>query len=148
MRGALPGHDARVSYLAPLGRALFALIFVWFGPSMFDAGSIAKAASKGVPLASIAVPFGGVLAIAGAILVATGYRARIGAAMIAAFLLPVTFFMHAYWTIPDAAAAGVQKVMFLKNLSMLGAALVFVTQGAGPISVDAWLARRRPRGAD
>lgn len=120
-----------VRFLAPIGRVLFGLIFLYFGPSMFEAGSIAKAASKGVPLASLAVPIGGVLAIAGALSVIAGYKARIGAAMLVAFLLPVTFFMHAYWAVPDPAAAMVQKVMFLKNLSMLGAALVFVTQTQG-----------------
>lgn len=134
----------RVRFLAPIGRLLFALIFLYFGPGMFEAASAERAAAKGVPLASIAVPFGGVLAIVGALLVIARFRTRIGAAMIAAFLLPVTFFMHAYWAVPDPAAAMVQKVMFLKNLSMLGAALMLVArEEPDALGVDAWLARRR-----
>lgn len=140
---------APLAFLQPLGRVLYAFIFLYFAPSMFGAAAAAKATSNGVPLAGVAVPIGGVLALAGALSLIAGYKPRAGALLIVAFLLPVTFSMHAFWRIPDAGAAMVQKVMFLKNLSMLGAALVFVTQGAsGPLSLDAWLARRadaRPR---
>jgi putative oxidoreductase len=45
-----------MNYLVVLGRMLYALIFVMAGPGYFSANSIAYAASKGVPLASITVP--------------------------------------------------------------------------------------------
>ena len=46
-----------------LGRFFFALIFLMSGPNHFSKQTIAYAASQGVPLASIAVPFSGVLAL-------------------------------------------------------------------------------------
>jgi uncharacterized membrane protein YphA (DoxX/SURF4 family) len=46
--------------LALLGRLFFALIFLMAGPNHFSSQTIAYAASQGVPLASIAVPFSGV----------------------------------------------------------------------------------------
>ena len=49
-----------------LGRFFFALIFLIAAPSLFTRQTIGYAASQGVPLAAIAVPLAGVLAIAAA----------------------------------------------------------------------------------
>jgi putative oxidoreductase len=57
------------------------------------------------------------------------------------FLVPITFSMHAFWRISDEAMRHVQLAMFMKNLSMIGAALWITQLGAGPWSIDAW--RRR-----
>jgi hypothetical protein len=43
-----------------------------------------------VPLASIAVPLSGVVAIAGGLSILLGYRAKLGAWLIVLFLIPVT----------------------------------------------------------
>src|SRR5258708_2037724 len=80
-----------------LGRVLFALIFLMSGPMHFSSQTIAYAASQGVPLASIAVPFSGVLAIVGGLSILLGYRAKIGAWLIAVFLVvlrPFTIFVR------------------------------------------------------
>ena len=61
-----------------LGRVLFALIFIMSGPNHFAKQTIAYAAAQGVPLASLAVPFSGLMAIAGGLSILLGYRARIG----------------------------------------------------------------------
>jgi putative oxidoreductase len=76
------------------GRLLFALIFLMAGPNHFSSQTIAYAASQGVPLASIAVPLSGVLAILGGLSILLGYRARIGAWLLALFLIGVTPMMH------------------------------------------------------
>jgi len=62
-----------------LGRLLFAMIFVMSGPMHFSSQTIAYAASQGIPLASIAVPLSGVLALAGGLSIVLGFHARIGA---------------------------------------------------------------------
>jgi putative oxidoreductase len=48
-----------MKYLVLLGRALYTAIFVMSGPNHFSAGAIGFAVSKGVPMASIAVPLPG-----------------------------------------------------------------------------------------
>jgi hypothetical protein len=53
----------------------------------------------GVPLAGILVPFSGVLARLGGLRVGLGYRAKLGAWLLAAFLIPVTLRMHNFWAI-------------------------------------------------
>jgi len=62
-----------------LGRFFFALIFLFAAPNHFSKQTIAFPASQGVPLASIAVPLSGVVAIAGGLSILLGYRAKIGA---------------------------------------------------------------------
>src|SRR3989475_10917900 len=62
-----------------LGRFFFALIFLVAAPNHFTRQTIAFSASQGVPLASIAVPLSGVVAIAGGLSILLGYRAKLGA---------------------------------------------------------------------
>jgi putative oxidoreductase len=123
--------------VALLGRFLFVLIFLMAAPNHFSSQTIAYAASQGVPLASIAVPFSGILALTGGLSILLGYRARIGAWLLVLFLAGVTPMLHNFWTVADPMMRQMQMIMFMKNLSMLGGAL-FITQfGAGPWSLDA-----------
>lgn len=52
------------------------------------------------------------------------------------FLIAVTP-MHKFWGLVDPVMAQMEMVMFLKNLSMLGGALLITQFGAGPWSLDA-----------
>jgi putative oxidoreductase len=126
-------------YATLLGRLLFALIFVSAAPRHFSHEGIQHAADLGVPLAALLVPISGAMAIAGGLAIAIGYRARWGAWLLVAFLVPVTFMMHAFWTLHEPAAIHIQQAMFAKNLAMLGAALLITQLGVGPLTVD-----RRP----
>jgi putative oxidoreductase len=122
--------------LFPIGRVLFALIFVAAAPRHFTTEGIHHAADLGVPLAGLLVRIAGVMAFAGGLSVALGWKARWGAWTLVAFLIPVTWMMHAYWRQSDPAVFHVQQAMFLKNLSMLGAALLLTQFGAGAMSID------------
>jgi putative oxidoreductase len=128
-------HIAR--YAVPVGRVLFAILFVTSGIGHFSQATIAYGAASGVPFASFLIPASGALAIAGALSIALGYRARLGALALIAFLVPVTLTMHQFWNAPDAMTAMMQKVSFLKNTSLVGAALWMAYFGAGPVSLDA-----------
>jgi putative oxidoreductase len=119
-----------------LGRFLFALIFLMAGANHFSKQTIGYAASQGVPLAALAVPLSGVLAIAGGLSILFGYRAKLGAWLIVLFLIPVTFMMHKFWTVTDPMMAQLQMILFMKNVSMLGGALLISQFGAGPFSLD------------
>lgn len=120
-----------------LGRFLFALIFITSGPRHFMSQTIAYAASQGVPLANIAVPFSGLLALLGGLSILVGYRAKIGAWLIVLFLVGVTPMMHNFWAVTDPMMRQMQVVMFFKNLAMLGTALLITQFGSGPWSLDA-----------
>jgi putative oxidoreductase len=120
-----------------LGRFFYVLIFLMAGPFHFSKQEVAYAAAQGVPLASILVPFSGVLAFAGGLSILLGYRAKLGAWLLALFLIPVTLMMHNFWAIPDPMMAQVHMAMFMKNLGLLGGALMISQLGAGPFSLDA-----------
>ena len=125
-----------------LGRAFFALIFLMAALGNFSPQTIQFAQSQGVPLASLAVPASGVLAILGGLSVLLGYRVRVGAWLLVLFLVPVTIMMHSFWAVSDPQMRQMQMVNFMKNVSMLGGALLLTHFGAGPWSLDARRARQ------
>ncbi len=119
------------------GRVLFSLIFLLAAIGHFSHQEIAYAAQQGVPLASLAVPLSGVLALVGGLSVLVGYQAKWGAGLLIVFLVPVTLMLHNFWAVKDPMMAQMQMAMFLKNLSMIGGALLITQFGAGPLSLDA-----------
>ena len=52
------------------------------------------------------------------------------------FLVAVTPMMHKFWTVTDPMMQQMQMIMFMKNLAMLGGALLISQFGAGPWSLD------------
>ena len=79
----------------------------------------------------------GVISLLGGLSVLLGYRAKIGAWLIALFLVIVTPVMHNFWGLADPMIAQVQMINFMKNLSMVGGALLITQFGARPLSLDA-----------
>jgi putative oxidoreductase len=120
-----------------VGRLFYSAIFLASAPMHFTKEVIDKAASQGVPLAEIAVPASGLLAFVGGLSVLLGYRAKWGALALVLFLVPITVMMHAFWAAPDVATMKLQMAMFMKNVSLIGAALLITQFGAGPMSLDA-----------
>jgi len=51
-------------------------------------------------------------------------------------LVPVTFVFHHFWTIADPGARQMGMVDFLKNISIIGGAMMILVHGAGPYSLD------------
>ena len=114
------------------GRILFALIFLVSGFNHFSLVTIDYAASQGVPMAAISVPFFGVIAIVGAVSIMVGYPGRIGALLIIVFLVPVTVFMHRFWSVSDPTMHQTQFINFIKNLALLGGAIMLLVRGTEP----------------
>lgn len=125
-----------MKYLVLLGRIFYTAIFFMAIPEDFTSKSAAYAASHGVPLAPLAVPVAGMISFLGALSILVGFKARYGAWLIVIFLVPVTVMLHNFWAITDPAAAQMQEINFMKNLSMLGAALLIAHFGPGPLSLD------------
>lgn len=132
---AYPRVKAKL-WAVPVGRLFYSLIFIFSGINHFSSGTISYAAASGVPYPNILVPISGALAIVGGISILLGWMTRVGAIVLLAFLVPVTFMMHAFWGIADPAMAQMQMIHFMKNLSLIGGALLLAFYGAGPISID------------
>ena len=139
--GAASRHRAVMDLTLLLARISMAAIFILAAPRHFTAEGAKHAAELGVPLARIAVPLSGVLALAGGLGVLFGYQTRWSALALVAFLVPVTYGMHQFWRVSDPVQLHVQQAHFIKNVAILGGALALAVAGAGRFSVDAWLSR-------
>lgn len=120
-----------------IGRVLFAAVFVGGALGHFTqtAAMAAYTESKGIKPGKLAVLASGVWMLAGAILVALGAWADLGALMLAVFLLPTAALMHPFWREQDPQAKAAEQIHFNKDISLAGAALalfgLLVTAGAG-----------------
>jgi uncharacterized membrane protein YphA (DoxX/SURF4 family) len=108
-------------------RLLFGLVVAFMGLNHFANAEqmTGYADAKGVPAASLAVPFTGGMLLFGGLGVALGVYPALAAGAVAVFLLVTTPVMHDF----RAAPAGEQQTEltnFLKNVTMLGAALGFL----------------------
>jgi len=87
---------------------------------------------KKVPAAKLGVIVSGLMILIGGLYIALGIYADLGALLIALFLIPTSFLMHAFWKETDATAKQNETIGFFKNLAMAGAALIiFVLVSTG-----------------
>jgi putative oxidoreductase len=109
-----------------IGRVLFALIFINSGIAHLTKleAMTGYAKYKKVPAAKLSVIVSGLMILIGGLYIALGIYADLGALLIAAFLIPTSFLMHAFWKETDATAKQNESIAFFKNFSMAGAALI------------------------
>jgi putative oxidoreductase len=136
--------NALLSPLAPVGRLLLSAIFLTSAimnkiPNFNS--TVDTMQKQGVPLPRFALIGAIVFLIVGSISVIIGLKARIGALLLFVFLLLATYYFHDFWTM-EGDAQQEQTIQFMKNLALMGAMLFIIGNGAGPWSVDAYLAKR------
>ncbi|MDD4989585.1 MAG: DoxX family protein [Candidatus Pacebacteria bacterium] len=112
-----------------LGRILFGGFFLYSGIKHFTrADAMAGyAGSKHVPSPKVAVYVSGLLIFLGGAGVVLGISPEWSLAFIIIFLLPVTFIMHQFWKETDGTQRALQTTNFLKNIALLGAALMLLS---------------------
>ena len=128
--------------LSVLGRLFLTTIFLMsaIGNKIPQFNSVAEMmAAEGVPMPKFMLVGAIVFLIVGGLSVLVGYKARIGAALLAIFLVLATWYFHDFWTM-EGEAAQMQMIHFLKNLSMFGAMLFIMANGSGAWSLDDCLA--------
>lgn len=119
-----------------IARILFALIFL-----LSAMGHISKADAmagyakfKGAPGGKFGVIASGVTMGLGALMVLLGIYGDLGALLVFATLIPISFFMHAFWKEGDAQAKQADQTSFNKNIGLMGGALalflLFAVTGA------------------
>jgi uncharacterized membrane protein YphA (DoxX/SURF4 family) len=105
---------------------LFALLFISSGINHFtkNEAMTGYAKYKKVPMAKAAVYLSGLMILLGGIYIVLGFYADLGALLIALFLIPTAFLMHAFWKETDPTAKQNETIGFFKDLSLAGAALI------------------------
>ncbi|MGD1905676.1 MAG: DoxX family protein [Leptolyngbyaceae cyanobacterium] len=119
-------------YTPLVARAFIAAIFINSGiGKVMDFGGLQGAiASKGLPLVLLVAIFTIAFQLLGGAALLLGYKARIGAGLLLAFLIPATLVFH------NPIADPSQMTQFMKNLSIIGGILMVLTYGSGPASLD------------
>ena len=82
------------------------------------------AGAKGVPMPMPAVLGGGVLLVAGGIMVLLGLWADLGALLLVIFLIPTAVLMHGFWKETDPQSRQMETVQFSKDMALAGASLM------------------------
>lgn len=125
-----------MQYVLLLGRIFYSLMFLWAFFGHFSQKTIQFAATHGVPMASFIMPLMGIIAAVGGLSILLGYKAKWGAWLIVIFLAIMTCMLHKFWRLEDPMMAMVHRAMFLKNLALIGAALIIAFFGSGPLSLE------------
>jgi len=128
--------------LSLAARILFVALFLPAGISKLTgfSGTVGYIASVGLPLPAVGAALALVVEILGSLALLAGFQTRIAALVLAVFTLVASFFFHAYWSAP-AAAAFVTQLLFFKNIAVVGGLLALAANGAGAWSLDARSAR-------
>jgi putative oxidoreductase len=113
------------------GRILLAVLFLLSGIGKIPGyeATAGYMSAMGVPAAMLPVTI--VLEIAGAIAIIAGWKTRITALLLAGFTLVAAFIFHRNF------GDQMQMIMFFKNVSIVGAFLMLMANGAGRYSLDA-----------
>jgi putative oxidoreductase len=123
--------------LALVGRVLLGLIFALSGfqKLMGFSGLIANIAGKGLPMPEVLAVLTVVIELGAGLLLVVGWKARWAAFLLFLFIIPVSLVFHNFWTMEGAQAA-MNKVQFLKNVSIMGGMLLAAAFGPGRYSID------------
>jgi uncharacterized membrane protein YphA (DoxX/SURF4 family) len=108
-------------------RLLFLVVFVrgGYASSRHLSHTIAVAARTGAPVPSVSVPASQVFLWVGVISVALGIWADVGAVSLLLFLIPATYWGHAFWRF-EGEARQAQLGNFLRNLTYIGGVLLLL----------------------
>ena len=120
------------AFLALLARLSLSAIFFWAGITKVFAHvrTVEQMKSAGIPYASVLFYATVLVEVGGSLMLALGARARFAAFLLAAFLVPMTYYFH------FSFAGPAQTLAFLQNLAIFGGLLSVVAYGPGRISLD------------
>jgi putative oxidoreductase len=126
------------SSFTPLaGRILMSVLFLVSG--FFKVGGYSQmvgyAASKGLPVAGVAVACAAVLELAGGLAILIGFQTRIVAWLLFLYLIPTTFYFHNFWAMQGMEQQN-NMVHLLKNVAIMGGLVILAANGPGPYSID------------
>jgi len=115
-----------------IGRIFLALIFLNSGIGKIGnfAGTAQYMASQGMPYSTFFLVAAICFELVGSITIILGYFTRFGTLLLLIFLIPTTLIFHTNFSDP------MQKIHFMKNVSMYGGLLVLLSAGAGRFSLD------------
>ena len=130
-----------------IGRVLITFIFLRsaYGKLTGFTAVSGMMAKNGMPFSEVLLAGAIAFEIAGGLMILLGWHARIGALLLAVFLIPATLIFHNFWAV-DPAQLTNQLNHFMKNLSILGALVFIIGMGSGPLSLKEDLREEKESG--
>jgi len=115
-----------------IGRILLVLIFLNSGIGKIGnfEGTAKYMAGHGMPYANYLLVGAIFFELVGSLTVILGCFTRFGALLLLIFLIPTTLIFHTNFVDP------MQKIHFIKNVSMFGGCFILLAAGAGRFSLD------------
>ncbi|WP_313694686.1 DoxX family protein [Halorarum halobium] len=119
------GPGAAEAFL--VGRLLFGLVLAFNGLNHFQNvdALTGYAEAKGLPAPRFGVLFSGGMLLFGGLGIAAGALVPWAAGAIVLFALAAAFVFHDFWAVPEEQTQD-EMTHFLKNMTILGGALVFL----------------------
>lgn len=140
--------------VAQIGRLLLSAIFIvsgamklydWSGNkqmlldtinNLVSSGKLTEAMQKNAEIMADYSPLflaiAALLEVIGGVMVALGYKPRVGAMLLLIFILPVTLTFHHFWLIDDPTLRTLETIMLMKNVAIIGGLLLVCAYGSGP----------------
>jgi len=130
-----------VGVVGVLGRILICTVFLAaaLGYTVPDANNLAQTIAVKTTVAPTWVLVGAILLLfLGSLSVVVGYKARFGASALLMFLVLTTYCFHGFtfWNVVNPHARHEHILFLVTNLSIMGAMLFIVANGAGRMSLD------------
>lgn len=120
-----------------VGRILVGIFYMMNGYNHITQadGMAGYAASKGVPAAKLAVIVSGIMLLVAGLLIVVGIFPLIAVILLVLFYVPTSVMMHNFWTIEDPQARQNDMIHFMKNIALLGSALMYLAIVEWPLSL-------------
>ncbi|MGP1692387.1 MAG: DoxX family protein, partial [Giesbergeria sp.] len=127
-------NDKYSAYVSLAGRILLALMFIPAGFSKLThiGGTAGYIASGGLPFPSVLAVLVGTLELLGGLALVIGWKVRWVGLALALFTLAASVLFHPFWSVPEAQQM-VTKLLFMKNISVMGGMLLVSALGAGAL---------------
>lgn len=131
-------NDAIAKFGPLAGRFLIAAIFLLSGIGKIGgfAQTVGFMAGKGLPMVEVLLVLSIIIEIGAALMLLVGWQARLGAAALFLWMIPVTLVFHNFWAAP-ADQQQIELANFMKNIAMMGGLLYVTAFGSGRFSVKA-----------
>jgi putative oxidoreductase len=138
-----PAQDS-TQMMVLTGRVLLALIFISSGLSKIPGwdSTVQYMEAHGMPFVPLFLFPAIFIEVIGGLSILTGFKTRIGALALLIYLVPVTLIFHAFWA-EQGMDRQIQMVNFMKNLAIMGGLFGIAAHGAGILSLDYRISRRR-----
>jgi len=130
-----------VGVLGVIGRIVLCTVFLAavMGYTAPDVQTLAQTIAAKATVAPMWVLIGAIVVLAvGTVSVVVGYKARFGALAVLVFLVLTTYLFHGFtfWNVVNKQARHDHIIFLVMNLSLMGAMLLIVVNGAGQMSLD------------